>query len=153
MSFPSRPQETFGGGRARSSSFNHSVIRRQHSDLLFTNTNSSHRIRRRPSFDSHVHRYEQRPVQTVASHSNFLAVSKKHVHNGASSIDDDSEPEEYNEEEDELSVRTNLGDHRDFVGKKKKKKKYACKSSLLINQVRITNSDHTIRFEIINEFF
>lgn len=119
MSFPSRPQETFTG-RARSSSFNHSVIRRQQSDLLFTNTNSSHRIRRRPSFDSHVHRYEQRPVQPVASHSNFLAVSNNHVHNGASSIDDDSGSEEYNDEDDgSICVRTNLGDnhHRDFVGK------------------------------------
>lgn len=121
MSFPSRPQEKFKG-RVRSSSFNHSVIRRQQSDLLFTNTNSSHRIRRRPSFDSHVHRYEQRPVQPVASHSNFLAVSTKHVHNGASSIDDDSGSEEYNDDDDaSIFVRTILDDshHRDLAGKKK----------------------------------
>lgn len=125
MSYPSRPQESFTG-RARASSFNHSVIRRQHSDLLFTNTNSSHRIRRRPSFDSHVHKYQQRPVQPVASHSNFLAVTNKHIHNGASSIDD-SGSEEYNEDEDEGSIyiQTNFNDNHQhqqhqqevFVGK------------------------------------
>ncbi|KAG2228534.1 hypothetical protein INT48_008464, partial [Thamnidium elegans] len=83
-------------GRVRSSSFNHSVIRRQQSDLQFPT--------RRPSFDSH--RYEQkRPVQPKGSHSNFLAVSRKH-NTGASSIDDSGSEEE--EEQQSISIKTNL---------------------------------------------
>ncbi|GAA5802083.1 hypothetical protein HPULCUR_007543 [Helicostylum pulchrum] len=86
-------------GRVRSSSFNHSVIRRQQSDLEFLPT-------RRPSFDSH--RYEQkRPVQPKGSHSNFLAVSRKH-NTGASSIEDSGSEEEEEEVEARISIKTNL---------------------------------------------
>lgn len=85
-------------GRVRSSSFNHSVIRRQQSDLEFPT--------RRPSFDSH--RYEQkRPVQPKGSHSNFLAVSRKH-NAGASSIDDSGSEEEEETRQQPMSIKTNL---------------------------------------------
>lgn len=90
-------------GRARSSSFNHSIIRRQQSD--------SHFHTRRPSFDSHIQRYEKK-VQPKASHSNFLEV--RHKHNGASSIEYSGSEEE---EEDPISIKTNLDHQPAFVGK------------------------------------
>jgi hypothetical protein len=110
MSFPSQSKDDYRNlkGRARSSSFNHSVIRKQ-SDL-----NIRH-IKRRPSFDSQRHQHQQQ-IQPKAS-DGFLSVS--HHHGGASSIDESGSEE--NEEDDNslchpISTHT-LETNKQFVGK------------------------------------
>jgi hypothetical protein len=97
MSFPSTTGR--GVGRTRSSSFNHSaaaVIRRQQSDSTFQHFDPphQHRLNRRPSFDSH--HYQPMVILPKPSHSNFLSVSNNVQ--VASSIDDDSGSEEYDDE-------------------------------------------------------
>lgn len=98
MSFPSRSKDDYRNlkGRARSSSFNHSFIRRQQSDLFNTNLNSH--IRRRPSFDLNQRQHQQQRIHPKSSHGNFLAVSQHHSNAGASSIDESGSEE--NEEDD-----------------------------------------------------
>jgi hypothetical protein len=131
MSFPSQSKDEHRNlkGRARSSSFNNSFIRRQQSDLFDSNLNSH--IRRRPSFDSNQRHQQQQQqqkqqqyqIQSKASHGNFLAVSQHHSNGGASSIDESGSEE--NEDDSSIfhhrpvaSISTHQFDtNKQFVGK------------------------------------
>ncbi|KAI7903219.1 uncharacterized protein BX663DRAFT_44325 [Cokeromyces recurvatus] len=84
--------------RQRSSSFNHSIIRRQLSDYLLSNTNppsqNSKHIKRAPSFSS------QHPsLRNQTSHHNFLTVLNNRT--GATSSIDESGSEENDDDDDD----------------------------------------------------